>query len=236
MLSVYERRARLMPGLFGIAPVSIAVVALGLKENLVIAALTGLLSAAGGGYALSLIIGRFGRWAEDRLWPSWGGAITTQMLRTRGSATNATQRDIWREAVTRYTGITLLTETEEAADEGRADDTINAAIGQCRPLGFGGPQGKPPVQAENIAYGFERNTYGFRWPARTIAVITIALLLASLTTNWHIYKASAIAGVVINSGLLVYWLTVPSEDKTKKAAIRYANQLLNAVAREPKDG
>lgn len=234
MLSVYERRARLLPGLLGIAPISVTIVALGLKTNPAVAALTGLLSAAGGGYALSLIIGRFGRWAEDKLWPSWGGAITTQMLRTRGSVTNPTQREIWRDAVTRYTGITLLSDTEEAADATRADHAINAAIGQCRPLGFGGPQGKPQVQAENIAYGFERNTYGFRWPARAIAAVSIVVLLASLKSDWHIYKAWVVAGAVINAGFLLYWLSVPSEDKTKKAATRYANQLLNAVAREAK--
>ncbi|KQV71305.1 hypothetical protein ASC64_04475 [Nocardioides sp. Root122] len=233
MLSVYERRARLLPGLLGIAPVSVAIVALGLKENLVIAVVTGFLSAAGGGYALSLIIARFGRRVEDRLWPTWGGAITTQMLRTRGTAINASQRDIWREAVTRYTGIALLAETEELADEARADDTIRAAIGQCRPLGFGGPDGKLAVQAENIAYGFERNTYGFRWPARGIAVACILLLLASLKTDWHIYLASVASGVVIDIGFLLYWSLVPSTDKTRKAADRYANQLLNAVAREP---
>jgi hypothetical protein len=233
VLSVYERRARLLPGLLGIAPVSIAIVALGLKENLVIAVVTGFLSAAGGGYALSLIIARFGRWVEARLWPTWGGAITTQVLRTRGTAINTSQRDIWRQAVTRYTGITLLTETEELADEARADDTIRAAIGQCRPLGFGGPDGKPAVHAENIAYGFERNTLGFRWPARAVAVACIVLLLASLKLGWPVYPASVASGVVIDLGFLLYWSLVPSEDKTRKAAERYAHQLLNAVAREP---
>ena len=232
MLSVYEKKARLTPGLLGIAPVTITVTALGLKPIPVVAVLAGVLVTAGGTYALALLVARLGRQAQLGLWRRWGGSATLQMLQTRGSATNATQREIWRAGIARYTGVALLSEADECAEPQQADDAINAAVGQCLPLGHGGEQGKTLVAAENAQYGFERNVYAFRWYGRATAAMCIMALVVALVASRNVSPSWVISGIVINTGFLLFWALAPSEARTRAASERYATQLLDAVAAE----
>jgi len=229
VLSPYERRARLTPGLMAIAPISIAIATLGLERFAAVAILSGLLSAAGGTYVLAVLVGHSGRRAQRDLWHQWGGPPTLRFLRTRERATNATQRDIWRDAVATYTGTSLLTASEEAADPQAADDAINAAIAQCLPLGHGGAEGKTLVVAENAQYGFERNVYGFRWFGQAGSLLSILGLIIALATEFPISQGPVIAGLVLEALFLAFWMVVPSKGRTAEAGERYATKLLDAV-------
>src|SRR4051794_29033042 len=108
LIDQYERKARVTPGLMAVAPVTLAVATLGLKRFPAIAIAAGVLTAAGGTYVLSILVAHFGRAVQNELWRSWGGPPTTRLLRTRETAGNSTQRDIWRKALTELTGVSLL--------------------------------------------------------------------------------------------------------------------------------
>lgn len=236
MLSRYERRARLTPGLMAMLPISFAITALGLERIPVVACFVGLLSAAGGTYVVSVLVAAAGLHAQKALWSQWDGSPTVRFLRTRDQSTNTTQRDIWRTAIINYTGVNLLTAAEESGNEDAADNAINAAVGQCLYLGHGGAQGETVVAAENARYGFERNVYGFRWFGRGIAVLAGAGLTIALSTH-HVGNTNAVVvGLILEALFLVLWLVTPSKQRTKEAAERYATQLLNAVARESREG
>jgi hypothetical protein len=166
LLDAYERKARLTPGLLAVAPVAFMIVTLGFKKFPAVAVAVAVLSATGGGYALSVLVAHLGRRAQVHLWDSWDGPPTIRFLRTRYEAANPVQREVWRRAIEMTTGVALLTPDAEAADPTLADNTIRTAVDQMRRLGQ--DPAFPLVAAENTQYGFERNLYGFRWVSRVI--------------------------------------------------------------------
>lgn len=64
LLSVYERKARLIPGLLGVAPIAVSIATLGLKQFPAVSLLLAAFSAAGGGYLLAVLVARAGRRAQ----------------------------------------------------------------------------------------------------------------------------------------------------------------------------
>jgi hypothetical protein len=237
LLDAYERKARLVPGLLAFSPIAFAIVALGLKRFPAIAMAVGVLSAAGGSYALSVLVANFGRKAQMALWDTWQGPPTTRFLRTRETAIDPVQRGIWRDAIEKITGVALLTARREVHDPVAADNAISAAIGQVRWLGQEARY--PLVGKENIQYGFERNLYGFRWVARLVSAGCVAGLLAVLLLTESGSRALAapaiISGIVIDVILLAFWIFIPSAKRTKGASERYASQLFQAVVRQSRE-
>ncbi|MFG5720929.1 hypothetical protein [Streptomyces murinus] len=233
-LSAYERKARLTPGLLGIAPVTTTVVTLGLKTYPAVPIALGALSATVGGYVLSVLVGNAGRRAQNGMYERWGGRPSTQLLRLRGESSNPTQRDLWRRAVEEATGVHLLSKRREATNPIAADHAIEAATDQVRHLGHA-PH-FPMVASENTAYGFERNLWGFRWAGRYIALICLgSIVLASTLAKYtaiDVSRGAAITGVTIDALFLAGWCFLPSEKRAKEAGFRYAHQLLHAVIQE----
>lgn len=229
LLSTYDRKARLIPGLLGVAPVTVTIATLGLKQFPAVAAVLAFASVAGGGYLLAVLVANFGRRAQAGLWDAWGGRPTTQLLRTRQESDNPTQRDIWRKALTRHTGVRLLSPAKEAADPAAADHAIEAAINQV--LHYGQDSRFPVLLSENAQYGLERNLYGFRWVGRLIAGLCIAGLAAAMIWTQWAPRAAEVSGMVIVGLLLLVWLLTPSASRTKDAGFRYATQLMRTVIR-----
>jgi hypothetical protein len=232
LLDAYERKARLTPGLLAVAPVAFMIVTLGFKKFPAVAVAVAVLSATGGGYALSVLVAHLGRRAQVHLWDSWDGPPTIRFLRTRYEAANPVQREVWRRAIEMTTGVALLTPDAEAADPTLADNTIRTAVDQMRRLGQ--DPAFPLVAAENTQYGFERNLYGFRWVGRVIsatctAVLVLIGLLASQSASQAFSFQAIIAGAFIDCLFFVGWIAIPSVKRTKGAADRYAEQFLQAV-------
>lgn len=239
LINSYDRRARLTPGLLAIAPVTFAVATLGLKRFPAIAVAAGVLTAAGGGYLLSVLVAHFGRVAQQKLWQSWSGRPTTHLLRTRETASNVTQRDIWRQAIVEITGVALLTPRREASNPQAADDAIEAAVDQVRFLGQ--DQRFPMVALENAQYGFERNMYGFRWLGRSVAALStvtlaITLFVAQPAHPKGLSTGALVAGILVDAAFGIGWILIPSAKRTEAAGYRYANQLLQAVVNLKRSG
>lgn len=227
LLDAYERKARLTPGLFAVLPVACTFTTLGLEKFPLVAAIAGLLSAAGGAFLISNIVGDLGRAAQDRLFESWGVSPTTKALRLRDPSNNPIQRDRWRAAVTSVTGIDLLSADQEEADPEGADHRIIAAYDQLRFLGQKG--GQPAVVAENAAYGYQRNMYGVRHVGRYIAAVCIIVQIAAIVGPWPVSSSACIVGAVVSTGFLTLWILIPSQNRTRLAAERYAHQLFIAA-------
>jgi hypothetical protein len=232
----YDRKARLTPGLLAITPVAVLVVVLGWRDYPAVASLSAILLASGAAYLLAVMVRYVGRRIEPELWESWGGAPTTRLLRTRSATDNALLRDNRRRAVEAYTGIKLLDPAEELADPTRADQTIQTAISQVIHLGQNADYRL--LAQENVNYGFERNFFAFRWVGRTVAVLCLAGLALLLYLNHvdaggqRLSVGALVGGVVIEAVFLLGWLLLPSASRTRAAAERYAERLLQAVVVE----
>lgn len=231
----YEQRARLLPGLLAYAPIAVAVATLGFQTFPAVAILVALLSAAGSGYVLTVIVRELGLRTQARMWSSWGGPPTTRYLRTRERHPNSIQHAAWREAIQVVAGVSLLSPGAEARRPTQADETIALAVGQARLLGQD-PR-YPLVKAENAQYGFERNLFGFRWVGRTSSFLCTAVLagvsLAGTVGSMSaVSMEAALVGMLLDLALLVGWVTVPSATRTRAAADRYAECLFQAVLAE----
>jgi hypothetical protein len=230
LLDAYERKARLTPGLIAFAPVAFLIATLGLKRYPSVAVGVAVLSAAGGTYALSVLVASFGRRAQVHLWRAWQGPPTTRFLRTREAVENPIQRNAWREAVEKVTGITLLSASQESLDQTAADNTIVTAVGQIKRLGQDARF--PLVKEENIQYGFERNLFGFRWMGRLISLACVTALAAVLflsESGSGFSKSALVSGIIVDAIFFIVWILVPSTRRTREAGERYAQQLFQAV-------
>lgn len=231
-LDAYERRCRLAPGLLALIPVTVLITALGVRNAPVVSGALAILSLAGGPVLLASFVRGRGHAAQGRLWRDWGGSATTRALRLREPAANAVRRDAWRRAVESVTKVRLLSTTEEAADPSRADDTIEVAVDQLRERTR--TETFPLVAAENRNYGFERNFYGMRATARLIAlfsgVLIAAVIVVRIVSGIHPAAPTAyLLGVAIDAVVLVGWLVLPSESRTRATAEKYAHQLFQAT-------
>lgn len=232
----YERKARLTPGLLAVAPIAFVAVGVGWSKYPAVAVASGIIVGAGAAYLLAVLVRHLGRRVEHDLWVSWGGPPTTTLLRLRTPAQNAALRDSWRQAVEALTGSSLFPVEEEVARPDQADQVIETSVRQLLHLGQS-PE-HPLVASENIQYGFERNFYGTRWVGRAIAAASVAALTGIL-----VFGPVAVGGTTVASGavatalaidaaFLVAWLVLPSADRARLAAERYANQLLQAAVVE----
>lgn len=226
-LDNYERKTRLTPGLYGILPVATTVTTLGLDKFPLIAGLVGLLSATGGAWLLATLVGDLGRKAQPVLFEKWGGYPTTKVLRLREETDNPVQRDGWRAAAQRLTGVTLYTAAEETADPADADQRISAAEAQLLHLGQEG--GEPAVRNENVAFGYQRNMYGFRHVGRLIAAMCVVIQVGAIFTPLQVSTSACIVGAGVATGFFLLWMFLPSETRAQHAAERHARQLFIAA-------
>jgi hypothetical protein len=232
-LDKYERYARVAPGLFAVLPVVITMTALGYRQVPVVSVAVSLLSLAGGPVLLADTVRQFGQRAQDKLWCTWDGAPTTLALRLRESSSNTVQRDMWRSAIEKVTGVTLVSRVVETKNPRKADEAIEAAVARLREL-TRGEQKFTLLQAENRSYGFQRNFYGIRWLGRLIAFLGMLVIAGFMTWgllhNQHASVPTAdVLGLLLNGTILVAWFALPSAKRVRVAGDKYAHQLLHAA-------
>jgi hypothetical protein len=120
-------RARLQPALLTLLPAVIGIFAWtdpGVKWQ---SALWTLFGTAGGTFFLAAFARNAGKKLEPRLWESWGGAPTTQLLRHSGTS-NSALREPWHKCLGKLLGKTLPSARDETDDPASADDIYSAGV------------------------------------------------------------------------------------------------------------
>jgi hypothetical protein len=232
-LDKYERQARLLPGLLALLPVVVTVTALGFRQAPVISVAASVLSVAGGAVLLADIVRSLGLKAQRSLWTTWGGAPTTLALRLRETTSNAIQRNLWRDAVQKVTGIQLASARSEGANPDAADQKIEVAVSRLREL-TRDEQRFYMVHVENRGYGYRRNLYGVRVFGRTTALLGFLIILGSalwpLVNNKHPdFRVAYTLGLIIDACIMIGWFFLPSPTQVRQAADKYAYQVLQAA-------
>jgi hypothetical protein len=164
----YSRRARLRPVLIALLPLALPLAAAAptLPRTQWLWSLV-LLSG------LPLFADQLGRSRgkrmEQRLFRSWGGKPSVQMLRWRGP-TNRQQLRFLHARIQEIIGpsLQLPTPQEEAADPQKADQIYDAAGLALRVRARGLPGGELVLE-QNCEYGFRRNALGLRPYALPVA-------------------------------------------------------------------
>jgi hypothetical protein len=220
-LDDYERRARLIPGLWLIAPAVVLVLMFGLRANALLSTAGGLLSAAGGPVVLAAFVRHRGLSVEPGLLKEWSGWPTTQLLLT-GSAPI---RDRRREAIQRLTGINL------PAVEAGADATYDAAVAALRSQTRDRSR-FDLVFAENRNYGYERNLIGVRPIGLAFALTAVVVGTGGsyvAARGDGVFTADLAIGLIVLALLAVFWLVAPSRERARVVAFKYAERLLDAA-------
>ena len=229
LFDYYSLRARLQPALLILLPAAIGVFAWtgpGVKWQ---SALWTLFGTAGGTYFLSILARNYGKQIELKLWQSWGGAPTTQLLRHLGPA-NPVMRERWHKYLSKLIGKPFPTAQEEAADPVSADDIYNAAIR----LQIGKTRDTKKYNLlfkENVNYGFCRNLYAMK--KMGIVVTIFGLITSALSGAWFIYAGDPQIRpwvcMAVNLLFLFWWIFIIKSAWVKIPAFAYAERLFEST-------
>lgn len=228
----YSRRARLYPGLIVTLPISILTVVLVTTRPTWLTAVILVIGSSGASYLGVQLVRSAGQRREERLWASWGGPPTTQLLRFAGAPNPTLVARRHAQLETLLAGTHLPDETSEAADPKRADDryevAVRALIEKTRDRRRFGR-----VFDELCQYGFRRNLWGCRtvgaWIALAGLTVTSMLAMLRVLTDLNV----SVLGLTIAAGvdllLLVTMLLVVRPEWVREAADAYASRLLGAL-------
>jgi hypothetical protein len=230
-LDDYERPARLVPGLLATAPIAIALIGFGVRDNTLHAGVSSLMIAVGAPLVLAKHVRERGLGTQRKLYREWGGAPTTLLLRTPTTGPIGPIQQQRRTNVERVTRVALPREPTTA--DSTRDEAYQAAVLTLRKKTT--DHGAfPLVFAENKNYGFERNCLGVRPEGIAISSLSLVALLVGmfLAVRGAVDLSLPVLAVaaVCDVAVLAFWLAWPTKDRVKRAGTRYAERLLDASA------
>jgi hypothetical protein len=179
---------------------------------------------AGLAYILSHATRNAGRQLEDTLWPRWGGAPTTLMLRHSDSMIDPVTKARYHQALVKLGAVQNLPDADaERADPKAADDCYEGATTWLR----GRTRSRkdfPLVFEENVNYGFMRNLLACKPWGLASAFLSLAVIAAAFWQG----NLPVIEGVVA-FGVALYLIFAVTERGLRSIAEAYANNLLEAI-------
>lgn len=222
----YSFRARLQPALLALLPAALAVFAWTGPGARWVSALWTLFDTAGGTFFLANVARNRGRELEPRLWDSWAGTPTTQLLRHSGPA-NPVLLERWHKHLSRLLGKKFPTRQEEATDSVAADHLYRAGtkllIDRTRDV-----KAYPLLYKENVNYGFCRNLYGLKSTGIIMSVLGIVGSGAAWFWKSGISQMAPLVCATASAAFLIWWLTTVKPSWVKQPAFAYAERLLES--------
>lgn len=127
----------------------------------------------------------------------------------------------------------MPTPEQEAADPAGADTIYETGVTALRAL----TEEDKLVVKENIAYGFRRNLWGRKSYGIAVALVVLAISVASLIAaaighSLGTWPAAAAAAAFAALALLL-WLAMVNENWVREAAEAYAERLMQTATRLP---
>lgn len=222
----YTFRARVLPGLLAVLPLTIGVTALAPEPPEWWATMSGIVVACGGTYWLADIARHTGKQAESALFRKWGGKPTTRFLRHRNASNSVKIERYHRKLRDLQPDLHMPSAQEEREDPAASDRTYEAAIDYLKER----VRGDALVFQANCEYGFRRNAFGLR---RFGIGISASMLLAGIAAIAVHHKSGAHisipihgAAIVLDLVFLAYWWIVVSPAWVEAVANGYAERLL----------
>ncbi|SRR6266496_6281922 len=228
----YNRRARLFPGFIVTLPISVLTVVLVTTKPAWWSTVVLLLGTSGVSYFGAQLVRSAGRSKQEALWASWGGALTTQLLRFHGAPNTVAVQRRHDQLSRLFPDLPMPDQAAESADPQAADQYYEAAI---RAL-IERTRDKTRfdrVFDENCQYGFRRNLWGCRVLALWLAGLGLAATatLGGLAAT-HVLDVSAI-GLALTAGvdilLLLAFAFIVRPEWVREAADAYAQRLLGSL-------
>lgn len=223
----YDLNARLKPGLIVLLPVFATVAFWVPQVRTGLGATASLLGACGLLYLLSQTVRRAGRAVERRMGDKAGRKHSARLLTHADSVITAETKARYHTYLRSHGHLISTPEEERTSPEtalNRAGSAIDWLLEHSRAKGK-----KTLLYGELIAYGFQRNLYGMKPVALTVAVLVIAVNGALLWKR-PLDETSIGIGILIEAGLvaLAVWLALfVTKTSVTDASFAYAQQLFN---------
>jgi hypothetical protein len=223
----YDRRARLMPALFAVLPVTLTVLALAPNATKGWSGALAFAIQGGGSYLLAQIVGDIGKRKEPALFKKFGGR-PTDLLLSHKTAPNKTALNMRHAKLEGLIEKKMPTAAAEQKNPSAAADVYAACVdllrGKCR--------GNEAVVRENMNYGFRRNLWGikpFGIIASLIGIIVVgAEVYGRVSAHEPIPELFWFIGGV-NVVILFCWVFFVTPTLIKRAAELYAGRLMEAL-------
>lgn len=237
----YERPARLYPALLALLPLLALIVLLyGPKAT----ALTGAVTigvSCGGLYLTTNLCRELGKRLEEKLYRTWGGKPTTQLLRHRDPLIEGVTKRRYHAFLAGKINVPFPDKQQEASDPASADDVYQSGVrwllNHTRP-----EDGKKfdLIFKENVAYGFRRNALGVKPFGLVLAFASLLWVLIAEgvllnprhgfidATAFSRMPEAAVASLIVSAIMVATWLLFFTKASARTAAFTYAETLLRA--------
>jgi hypothetical protein len=228
----YDRRARLMPALLLILPAALAVVTLAPDDVLGWGGGIALIAQAGGSFLLAQMVGDIGKRKEPKLFESFGGRPTEMLLSHQQALNRVMLAERHKKLAKLFPKIKIPTADAEQKDPKAAFEIYTACCDKLRGLVRAEKDKFPDVHRENIHYGFRRNLWALK-PAGII-ITAIALMVVGAEVYGSVSEHQPVSLVLpviagIDALLLVWWIFFITKSWVKRAAVLYAERLMEAL-------
>lgn len=235
MLDEYEIKARLAPGLLVAMPIGVAAliyfgVDFGLDAGVIAAGIM-----LGGGVLLSRLMSDLGGGREQKLFESWGGMPSLQVLRHRDPTVGEAAKTRLHATLQTKAKLPMPSATAESEDPIAADRAYRLASDWLR-SNTRGKEKFPTLFARNCEYGFVRNSYGATaWAIATSAVTILVIVATDLLTSTRSPETpmpalgltpNALVSVACALFWSLFWRAYFTTSRVRSAAFSYARALL----------
>jgi hypothetical protein len=225
----YSRKARLYPAFLALLPPF--VILAGYTDWLEpdVSNVAWMLFAAAGLFLLADLTRQRGKSIERRLLSEWGGYPSQTLLRHSDPTFDKYTTDrLHRAAEQICKNVKLPNKAEEEAAGLEADEVYKSVNSVLLPLTHDKVK-FPIIYKENVTYGFRRNMLGLKPVSITIALLSIAFILAAEADKLQSVKLPDEAGLIslcVSFVALLCWVFFVSKDHVRTAAHDYGRQML----------
>jgi hypothetical protein len=228
----YDRNARLKPALLVVLPVALAVVALAPDAVVGWGGGIALIVQAGGTFLVAQLVGDIGKRKEPKLFEYFGGRPTELLLSHVHAPNKVALTDRHWKLAKLFPKIKLPTEAQEIKNSKAAFEIYTACCDKLRGMVRAEKEKFPLVHRENINYGFRRNLWAIRPAGLIVAIIATAVVSAQIAGSVMAHEQVPLAQPIVAGSdvlMLLSWVFVVTRDWVKRAAILYAERLLEAL-------
>jgi hypothetical protein len=177
----YDRKARLYPALFCLAPVVVTGMMIAGAKMSGLQSIAATIAACGGAFLLSQLARDEGKKGENQLYEQWGGMPSVAIFRHRDKRLDPITKARYHKTLSTLVKAKAPSPAEEEKDPATADQTYTAWSNYLR-VNTRDTKMYPLLFDELVQYGYRRNLWGLR-PVG----ITTSALSAITAAAWCYY-------------------------------------------------
>jgi hypothetical protein len=171
-------------------------------------------------------------WSLAKLFEYFGGRPTERMPCHEYATNQVLLAERHRKLAKLFPKIKIPTAAAEKRDPKAALDVYTACIDRVRGIVRTDKTKHADIQRENIQYGFRRNLWAIKPWGISVTLIAGAVLAAEIVGRVMVHEPVPLAQPVIIAVdvlLVLAWILVVTRDWVKRAALLYADRLLETI-------